>query len=203
MRSPLALTLLIVCSTGLGCNARYDGTSPTVPNGNGQTTQQPEDTSSGEAISESDAGWPAGEDPQQSFAALAEEARSIFDSFELVEETMFYPLGFTKLKRIVSELEHELHQDSEPTTGVIRVVYTKNFTILHKTREAAEVDHEVYPFNPMQTAEAMKGPLNVQQTPITLEMTYTLKGDRWVRTGLTVEPAHKETSDPPGQMNIP
>ncbi len=212
MRSPRPWTLLIACSVFLGCGVRYSGNPPTATDGGDsspvsggpeQPANDPAEANSHEDNSATGPGWPAGDDTAESFNALGENIRSIFDTFELVEETKLYPIGFTKLKRVVNELHQDVDQESEPRTGTVHITYTKHFTILHKTREAVEADHDVYPANPMQTAEAMQGLLNPKQSPMALEMTYTIEGDRWVRTGYAVEPSLKETANVPKQMDLP
>jgi len=209
MRSPLTLTLFAVCSICIGCNARYEGEVPTVPSADKQPADNAheahggDEAHGGEDTSASSPGWPAGDDPAQSFTALAENIRSIFEQFETVEETKFYPLGFTKLKRVVSELEENLNQQADSATATIHVVYTKNFSLLHETRDEAKSDNEVYPLNPAKTLKVMQGKLNPKQNPIKLELTYTLQGNRWIRTGLTIEPAYKDTSKLAAQMRLP
>lgn len=206
LREVLVLVVMLLGITCSGCNARYDGDAPQAEtNGEqpaGETAEVAHANGDESAPSEA-SGWPAGEDATETINALGEEIRSTFDSFTLVEETQFYPIGFSKFKRVINDLDVNVDEEATPPTATVHVDYTKHFTLLHDSEVAAEKDTEMYAANPVQTLEVMMGRLNPKQRPITLDLTYQLKGDRWVLKGAKTVPKFKDSSDVAGQMNLP
>lgn len=206
LRGSLVLGVALLGLTFSGCNTRYDGDAPKAEANGEQTAEETVEvtTANGtESVTVEASGWPAGEDATETINALGEEIRSIFDAFTLVEETQFYPIGFSKFKRVINELDVEVDEDATPPTAKVHINYTKHFTLLHDSQEAAEQDTEMYAANPVQTLEVMMGRLNPKQLPITLDLTYELEGDRWVRTDAKTEPKFKDSNDVPGQMKLP
>lgn len=206
MRSLLVIVFLVLGATCIGCNTHPEEAGPaeagngSQPNGHANEVAQ---TNEEEPTAGEPTGWPAGDNPAESFNELVQEIESTFESFYLVEETQFYPIGFSKFKRVIDEIDTNVDEKADPMTGTVKIVYTKHFTLLHKSHEDAEQDMEMYPANPVQTKEVMLGRLNPKQNPITMDLTYTLENDRWVRTGLKIEPKYKDSSDVPGQMKLP
>ncbi len=208
--------VLFACVTAVcGCNMRYDGEPPQT---NGVATQQADATLATDTTIEiesttepttdqqpiAEAAKPGDARPQLAIAELAEQVARQMRGREEIVEAEFFPKGFSKLRRVVDEVSgEEMASDDQTLRGVVRVTYTKNFTLLFPTREAAEAADEFFAASPAPDMQAMNSPLNPRQTPILLEITYEAVDGQWQRKGWRTDPIGKESSTLAEDLELP
>ncbi|MBX7166565.1 MAG: hypothetical protein K1X74_09490 [Pirellulales bacterium] len=148
-------------------------------------------------------GWPAGSDAAQSLDELAAHLRKTVDEFVEMHESSYYPTGWSKMRRVVSDVTVERHEAAGKQTAIVHVTYVKHFSRMHKLREDAAKETELLPASPGPTFESMRSSKNVQSEPMELALSYELQGDTWRRVGETIKPPFKEGRDLADKLGLP